>query len=148
MNKNLNLVEILKDCPNGIKLYSTIYGEVIFTGINHSSIYPITFTIDESCSVTIDGRHNNDYSGECTLFPSKDQRDWSEFKINNIKYKVYQFSYDNKGFIIIAAANVSDAYVLADKITNGDKSTSVGSLDCTYDGSISEKAICLLDRWF
>lgn len=28
MNENLSLVEILKDCPKGTKLYSTIYGEV------------------------------------------------------------------------------------------------------------------------
>lgn len=28
MNKNINLVEILKDCPKGTKLYSPIYGEV------------------------------------------------------------------------------------------------------------------------
>lgn len=26
--ENLNLVEILKNCPKGTKLYSTIYGEV------------------------------------------------------------------------------------------------------------------------
>ena len=28
MNENLNLVEILKDCPEGTKLYSPIYGDV------------------------------------------------------------------------------------------------------------------------
>ena len=28
MNENLNLVEILKDCPEGTKLYSTVFGEV------------------------------------------------------------------------------------------------------------------------
>ena len=28
MNENLNLVEILKDCPNGTKLYSTAFGDV------------------------------------------------------------------------------------------------------------------------
>ena len=27
MNENLNLVETLKDCPQGTKLYSLIYGE-------------------------------------------------------------------------------------------------------------------------
>ena len=31
MNENLNLVEILKDCPKGTKLYSTTYGDVEFT---------------------------------------------------------------------------------------------------------------------
>ena len=28
MNENLNLVEILKNCPKGIKLYSPIYRDV------------------------------------------------------------------------------------------------------------------------
>ena len=28
MNENLNLVEILKDCPKGTKLYSPVYGDV------------------------------------------------------------------------------------------------------------------------
>lgn len=28
MNENVNLVEILKDCPKGTKLYSTVLGEV------------------------------------------------------------------------------------------------------------------------
>ena len=28
MNENLNLVEILKDCPKGTKLYSSVLGEV------------------------------------------------------------------------------------------------------------------------
>lgn len=34
MNGNINLVEILKDCPEGTPLYSTIYGTVNFIGIN------------------------------------------------------------------------------------------------------------------
>ena len=28
MNENLNLAEILKDCPSGTKLYSPVYGDV------------------------------------------------------------------------------------------------------------------------
>lgn len=41
MNENLNLVEILKDCPKGTKLYSTIYGEVELNEININSSEPI-----------------------------------------------------------------------------------------------------------
>ena len=36
MNENLNLVEILKDCPEGTKLYSPIIGEVEFKRIKYS----------------------------------------------------------------------------------------------------------------
>lgn len=40
MNENLNLVEILKDCPEGTELYSPIIGEVVFKRIKDCE-YPI-----------------------------------------------------------------------------------------------------------
>ena len=30
MNENIDLTKILKDCPKGWKLYSSVYGEVKF----------------------------------------------------------------------------------------------------------------------
>ena len=80
MNENLNLVEILKDCPKGTQLYSPIVGEVEFNGIDINSCHPIG--IRYKCGVdnfTKDGRLFWDCDGECMLFPSKDQRDWSKF---------------------------------------------------------------------
>ena len=81
MNENLNLAEILKDCPKGTKLYSTIHGEVEFDGIGNSGAYRVEFKTEQGgyACVTSDGRHLNFLSGECILFPSKDQRDWSKF---------------------------------------------------------------------
>ena len=80
MNENLNLMEILKDCPKGTKLYSTIFGEVTFCYIDESEEYPIKIIEKGGCkgSVLANGKHI-DFDGECTLFPSKDQRDWSKF---------------------------------------------------------------------
>lgn len=81
MNKNIDLTKILKDCPTGTKLYSTIYGNVNFMRINTSSMYPIKFTIANggtSC-VALDGKDNSEFDGECTLFPSKEQKDWNKF---------------------------------------------------------------------
>ena len=43
MNENINLVEILKDCPKGTKLYSTVYGDVEFDGINKREDFPVKF---------------------------------------------------------------------------------------------------------
>ena len=92
MNENLNLVEILKDCPKGTKLYSTIYGEVELNEININSSEPIYILVrhgEVSCdevSLAEDGRLYCDCNGECTLFPSKDQRDWSQFKIKKPKF--------------------------------------------------------------
>ena len=83
MNEKIDLTKILKDCPKGTKLYSTIYGEVEFYTIAESGFYPITVrTVNGLCPcVTKYGMYAIDYEdrGECTLFPSKDQRDWSKF---------------------------------------------------------------------
>ena len=81
MNENLNLVEILKDCPKGTKLYSTICGEVKFITVENDT-YPIGLenSIGDKFCVTKDGRVLSGLDGECTLFPSKEQRDWSKFK--------------------------------------------------------------------
>ena len=82
MNENIDLTEILKDCPKGTKLYSTVYGVVRFDEIDKDKTYPISLYTNTACifNVTSDGRLAKNYNGECTLFPSKDQRDWSKFK--------------------------------------------------------------------
>ena len=89
MNENLNLVEILKDCPEGTKLYSTVYGYVEFVKVSNRLEYPIEvkrryYSIG---SFTNDGRLLAGYDGECVLFPSKEQRDWSKFKVKSNKPK-------------------------------------------------------------
>ena len=90
MNENLNLVEILKDCPEGTKLYSTVYGDVELVRVYlDDNTYPIEIKIDEGSDmiyITNDGRLFDDFRGECTLFPSKNQRDWSKFKVKKAKF--------------------------------------------------------------
>ena len=90
MNENLNLVEILKDCPEGTNLYSTTYGDVEFIRVNQNDdvYYPIEIKLSDDSinSVTTDGRLCEYYNGECVLFPSKDQRDWSKFKPKKPKF--------------------------------------------------------------
>ena len=87
MNENLNLVEILKDCQEGTKLYSPVFGEVKFESINDiiGPIIVTTNTGNAEC-FTADGKMYTYYNGECLLFPSKDQRDWSKFKIKKHKF--------------------------------------------------------------
>lgn len=82
MNENLNLVEILKDCPEGTEFYSSIYGNVKFKRINKEDIkHPIEFyTLNDYHDAAADGRHLYMFDGECTFFPSKDQRDWSKWQ--------------------------------------------------------------------
>lgn len=88
MNENLNLVEILKDCPRGTKLYSTVFGEVKFMGIKENAPYPIIVNVNDetSESFTADGRMIAYFDGECVLFPSKEQHNWSKFKPKQPKF--------------------------------------------------------------
>lgn len=98
MNENIDLTKILKNCPIGRKFYSSVYGDVEFLGVLHDyrvplhereddwllpeikkHKYPIKLMADiGEYRVSREGRHR--YSvGECTLFPSREQRDWSKF---------------------------------------------------------------------
>ena len=82
MNENLNLVEILKDCPKGTKLYLTTLGDVEFCMID-SGIRPIWIKHKGLGDIwlTKEGKVYSTSNGECILFPSRDQRDWSKFKV-------------------------------------------------------------------
>ena len=76
-NKKINIAELLKDCPKGTKLYSPIFGEVYLDNIRpHLAIIVTTDKYKEE--FLYDGRYG--MNGECMLFPSKDQRDWSKFQ--------------------------------------------------------------------
>ena len=57
MNEKLDLTKILKDCPKGTKLYSTVFGDVVFEKIVNGR-YPILVRIDRYLteSFTADGK--------------------------------------------------------------------------------------------
>lgn len=83
MNENIDLTKILKNCPKGTKLYSTIHGEVTLIDSNNTSQhYPISVKLNDNTVeiFTYEGKLLNKFDGECILFPSKEQRDWSKFK--------------------------------------------------------------------
>ena len=99
MNENIDLTKILKNCPKGWKFYSSVYGDVEFIEISRS-IIPISYWLQEDryflpeikerdypielaakfgeYRVSKAGEHKKGV-GECTLFPSREQRDWSKF---------------------------------------------------------------------
>ena len=83
MNENIDLTKILKDCPKGWKFYSSIIDrDVIFVKLAVNAKYPIVVHTTEGVVLgfTEKGWHYQLISdAECTLFPSKDQRDWSKF---------------------------------------------------------------------
>lgn len=90
MNENLDLTEILKDCPKDTKLYSPVYGDVELVSVsrNEDAVYPIEIKKSNNAldSFTKDGRIFAEYDGECMLFPSKYQRDWSKFEVKKAKF--------------------------------------------------------------
>ena len=77
MNENLDLTKILEGCPVGTEFYSSVYGNVTFVKI---TLFNTIMMMNTRCqySFTKDGRLYYGV-GECSLFPSKDQRDWSKF---------------------------------------------------------------------
>lgn len=99
MNENIDLTKILMDCPKGWKLYSSVHGDVEFNAIKLKRLkyrldtdvpdyhlptyekdpYPIKFTAQniEYCVSSV-GEHIKG-KGECTFFPSREQRDWNKF---------------------------------------------------------------------
>ena len=79
MNENIDLTKILKGCPKGFKLYSSILGDVYFQSITFPMIRVVTAR-NVPFIYSPDGKYLTGYeNAECTLFPSKDQRDWSKF---------------------------------------------------------------------
>lgn len=77
MNENLKLCKILRDCPKGMPLWSPFLGEVEFIYVKNDIIY--VDRVGTVFSFFSDGKYDRD--GECMLFPSKYQKDWSKFKI-------------------------------------------------------------------
>ena len=92
-----NIAEILKDCPTGTKLYSPICGECELFYINKSKgLIETKLKCGRIIVFQIDGR-SFDGIGECLLFPSKDNRDWSTF--NKPKFKKGDFVVSQYGTI-------------------------------------------------
>ena len=93
MNENLNLIEILKGCPKGTRFYSSVFGEVELVEIKEGYLHPIGLRCFNGARMylTAEGKLFPTYDGECILFPSKDQRDWSKFERFWDKPKVEKF---------------------------------------------------------
>lgn len=79
---NINIAEILRDCPKGTKLYSPIYGDVSFKKLLDDVEYPISVEDKNSRQIYFskDGLYLTDLPDvECLLFPSRSLRDWTKF---------------------------------------------------------------------
>lgn len=79
MGKELNIAEILKDKPNGTKLYADAFGELSFDGVvsNKDEIIFTKNKVNTSWCFYNDGKYSK--YGESILVPSKEMRNWSKF---------------------------------------------------------------------
>lgn len=78
MNENIDLTKILKCCPEGTKFWSMLDEEVEFVDIDGDCINFRATKTNEATFYYNDGKAYRG-RGECVLFPSKEQRDWSKF---------------------------------------------------------------------
>ena len=76
MKIKINIADILKDKPVGLKFYSNTFGYISFNGVHKDKIY--FFSEDTNAhSVKPNGKMYD--GGECIIFPSKEMRDWEKF---------------------------------------------------------------------
>lgn len=80
MNKNLNLVEILKDCPKGMELDCTMFDNVTFDGITEDRLYPIKVDVGDGITMMLTkyGQYMDDDIAKCIIFP-KGETSWEGF---------------------------------------------------------------------
>ncbi len=103
METNINIAEILKDKPEGTKLYSPLFGEVYFVYVRNSIIikhHEIATTFFD-CK----GRYCDYIESEMLLFPSKEMRDWKKFA-----WKKGDVLRNDCGFVCIFKEWASDDY--------------------------------------
>lgn len=80
-----NIAEILKYCPQGMKLYSPVYGDCALDYVDLRETYSIkVIPYSNRVRQTFTNKGliiASQKDAECLLFPSKDQRDWDKFRI-------------------------------------------------------------------
>ena len=90
-NSDINIADILRDCPAGTPLYSRVAGKVELQQVLEKGCddYPIQVEViyenddlknDRFASFTDTGRWSKFLpNGECILFPSLEMQDWTKF---------------------------------------------------------------------
>ena len=84
MENKINIAEILRDMPEGTKLYSPLFGKCEYISVVDNK-YPIAIKAQRaggaiSRFLMKDGRYFGGYEdAECLLFPSAKMRNWDKF---------------------------------------------------------------------
>ena len=103
-----NLANILKHCPEGTKLYSPICGDCMLRGVDSDGTYPINvMPCSDTYLITFtnEGKLSARFNGECLLFPSENQRDWTTFKIPVERGDIMMYEDQSAVFIVDTMEN-------------------------------------------
>jgi len=117
---SINIGEILKDAPRGLKLYSPIFGEVELNCVYDTVGERNTIeTFDNRRYLRLfssNGKFHNCPDGECMLFPSEKHRSWVEWQnvffktgdvITNIEWKDTVYIVSDETWFEVTTSNVS-----------------------------------------
>ena len=78
MEIRINIAEILRNKPNGVKLYSPIFGDCTYCYVREdTNDICVKRPYNVMSFFNFEGLYNT--AGECLLFPSKEMRNWSKF---------------------------------------------------------------------
>jgi hypothetical protein len=132
MEQKLIIAEILKHKPQGIKLYSPIFGDCTFCYVkDESSDICVRRPYNEVNYFNFDGVYHT--GGECLLFPSNEMRDWSKF--------AWQ-----KGDILV---NENNAHIIFEKFTDDTYTTFKGRhyLNKNYKNYVPGRYTCVTQHF-
>lgn len=109
MEKKINLVELLKDCPKGMELDCVMYEDASFAGITENLNFPIRVKINvenvkggnwtKEITLTSEGKLGNHPNAKCIIFP-KGKTTWEGF-IPPCKFKDGDIVTNIEGAVII-----------------------------------------------
>lgn len=142
--KELDLTKILKNAPKGTKLYSPILGECELDVVLENLIYVIVHINGEDLTESFynNGKYYSKY-GECLLFPSKENRDWSTFKIVKDDFQVGDYVKVKSSSKVYLIKQIKETGVLVSDIIN-----SSSDFEFPIDKSIiSEKVTKFDPKW-
>lgn len=127
MENKIKVSEILRYCPKGTKLYSTVFGELKLQDVLDGGVIETSSLCGTIEHFFEEGFYSE--NGECVLFPSRKMRDWTKF----FKRGDVVWSKDNMYAIFEGWAN--------------DDYTKFNSTICFYvfDASFDEEVVCDTD---
>lgn len=86
--EKMNIAEILRNCKRGTKLYSPLFGDGELEDVDDKNHIKVSYLSDDAEYGYIWFYQDGTYlgRGECMLFPSNENRDWSTFKVNKPRF--------------------------------------------------------------